>query len=93
MFEQIIQIVSLIIAIIGVLITFSSGVLIWTFKNQIKRIDNIERENKEIKDNYIERFNEIKELVNKHSTIMQYELSGVKTDIALIKQKIKITNN
>jgi hypothetical protein len=93
MFEQIIQIVSLIIAIIGVLITFSSGVLIWTFKNQIKRIDNIERENKEIKDNYIERFNEIKELVNKHSTIMQYELSGVKTDIAVIKQKIKITNN
>jgi regulatory protein YycH of two-component signal transduction system YycFG len=88
--EYIMEIVALIIAVIGVLITLSSGVLIWTFKSQIKRIDNVEGENKEIKENYLDRFEEIKELVNRHSAIMQNELSTVKTDIALIKQKIKI---
>lgn len=85
---QTIEIISLATATIGVLLTFTSGILIWTFKNQIKRIDNVETENREIKDNYIERFDEIKDIMNRHNSTVQHELGAVKTDIALIKQII-----
>lgn len=90
--EQIIQIIALATATIGLLITFASGILIWTFKTQIKRIDSAEKENRDIKYNYIQRFDEIKEMMNSHNTIIQDELGSVKTDIALIKQKIGIYN-
>lgn len=88
--EQITQIVALATASIGLLITFASGILIWTFKTQIKRIDSTEKENRDIKYNYIQRFDEIKEMMNSYNTIIQDELGAVKTDIALIKQKIGI---
>jgi hypothetical protein len=90
--EQLTQIIAVSTAAIGVLLTFASGILIWTFKNQIKRLDNVESENKEIKENYIDRFDEIKYLINEHNNTMHTELGSFKIDIALIKQKIGINN-
>ncbi len=90
--EQLTQIAAVSTAAAGVLLTLASGILIWTFKNQIKRLDSVEIENKEIKENYIERFDEIKALMNEHNNTMHTELSSFKIDIALIKQKIGINN-
>lgn len=90
--EDIIQFAALTLAVMGVLITLSSGILVWNFKNQIKRLDNVENENNEIKNNYLNRFDEIKTIMGKHNNIMQAELSSLKIDIALIKQKIGIIN-
>lgn len=86
--EQIMQIIGLVTATIGVLLTFTSGILIWTFKNQIKRIDLAEAETKNIKYNYLSRFDELKDIMNFHNNVLQQELGAVKTDIALIKQKL-----
>jgi regulatory protein YycH of two-component signal transduction system YycFG len=92
MYEQLTEIAAFLLASLGVILTFATGILIWTFKNQIKRLDNVEEESREIKDNYIERFDEIKTLINKHNDAVHAELSSFKVDIALIKQKISIIN-
>jgi regulatory protein YycH of two-component signal transduction system YycFG len=92
MYEQLTEIAALLLATIGVILTFAMGILIWTFKSQIKRLDNVEEESREIKDNYIERFDEIKTLINKYNEGVHAELSSFKVDIALIKQKISIIN-
>lgn len=90
--EQLTQIAALSIASVGILLTLASAILVWTFKNQIRRLDNVELENKEIKENYIDRFDEIKKIMNKHNETVHTELSSFKVDIALIKQKIGIIN-
>lgn len=90
--EEILNATAISAVTLGILFTIACSVLIWTFKNQIKRIDNIEFENKEIKENYLHRFDELKSLINKHNTSMHVELSQFKVDIALIKQKIGIAN-
>lgn len=86
--EQTTQIIGLATATIGVLLTFASGILIWTFKSQIKRIESVEVENRNIKYNYLNRFDELKDIMNFHNNVLQQELGAVKTDIALIKQKL-----
>ena len=81
--------VELIIKVAGTFFSLLIIIISYIGKKQIDRIDDCEKKTQEIKGNYLERFEEIKESISELKIIVVHNFDKQEKDTALLAQKIQ----
>lgn len=74
-----------IVVFLGFVVIASLSGFGWFIKKQVQIIDDVKKEQVEIKYNYLSRFEEIKDIINKNHLIIVQKLDSQETSIRVIE--------